>query len=715
MNTQTMNLDVTKRPQITPVLYLGQGDKSGTILEASIYDNGLALTLTSYSVKLCIQAPNGAGYYECEGTVSGNKATFTIDETYAAAVDGVSEIGYVEVLSGDTVICSTNRFRTVVLKNATEGADPNGAYTNGVERWLENAQDELDDAVEASDAAAERATAAAEAAEGIILDDIPTMSPTIKGGATLGSGLHVQDGALSLGDLVQSGSGSTVQTDGCALYSVEGEGWSEQDGTPTPENPQEIRVCRGRNLSVATSDPSNPDNGFSSSGDGTAAMSYSSADGGYYTTGHRSLQLGHLEAGTYTFSFDAKLRSDGTSSYVMVPYLPSWDTTGMPSVSSLTSSYQHFTKTFTLNSDSDCAIAVYNTVILKDFQLEKGSTPTPYVPYGHVGIDFHGVNMFDPSYLISKGWIKVGDEYYGTTNSLYGDYSPTQGFEAGEQYRFAFHFKPGTAGKGLYVSFHHTDDTTIPTLIARTEGDYTLMSTSGKTVDHIMFSYDGSSYIYLSNVELKKASESDLYQPFFAPFTVPIPLPSKGWAGAADVYADALAVDSAGGYRWTNNTGGKVFDGTEAWTFRTWSSIKVAFTTVSDMLLSYSYGAPGFVSHYPIKTTSGDLDGTARFAATLASANYPLFVVYDNTYAVSGAWETWLSTHNVTALYPLATPTTEHGYIDLPDLPNGATVSIPELESIGVSWFVAGCEALVQHAANERKYIESLIAELATA
>jgi hypothetical protein len=48
----------------------------------------------------------------------------------------------------------------------------------------------------------------------------------------------------------------------------------------------------------------------------------------------------------------------------------------------------------------------------------------------------------------------------------------------------------------------------------------------------------------------------------------------------------------------------------------------------------------------------------------------------------------WATANPITLLYPLATPTTEDmGYVDLPDIPEGAVVSMPELEGLGVeSW-----------------------------
>ena len=196
MNIQSVSLDISKRPAIVQTLYLGQGDKNGTTLNASIYENGLAFSLTGKSAKFAMRSPKGAGYYEVDGTVSGNVATFAIDETYAATVAGTTDCAYVEILEGDTIIASTNRFRVVVLESATENTDPNGAYTNGVQRFLDDAQDTLDDAVADSDAAAARAIAAAEAAEGVIIDAIPTMTANIKGGAKLGNGLRVDNGAL---------------------------------------------------------------------------------------------------------------------------------------------------------------------------------------------------------------------------------------------------------------------------------------------------------------------------------------------------------------------------------------------------------------------------------------------------------------------------------------------------------------------------------------
>lgn len=181
LDVQRISLDISKQPTPQQVR-LGQGDANATQLVVSVFDDGIAYSLNSYSVRLEMRLPNSDNYYSVDGTRSGNVATFDIDETYAATSYGFDGFGYVDILSGDTVICSTSRFQLVVLQNAQEGADPSTAYSNGIAE------------------ATERANDAAEAAEGVVLQAVPLMSATIRGGAQLGDGLSVVDGALSLSD-----------------------------------------------------------------------------------------------------------------------------------------------------------------------------------------------------------------------------------------------------------------------------------------------------------------------------------------------------------------------------------------------------------------------------------------------------------------------------------------------------------------------------------
>lgn len=180
MNTQSFSFDVSKQPLATPVLYLGQGDKNGTTIEAAIYDNGAPLALTNYSVRFSMRLPDDVSYYSVNGTVSGNVATIPINEEYAAVFVGQTSVAYIEVFSGTTLICSTNRIDVVVLPSAEANADPSTAYS-----------DEITEATN-------RANAAAAAAEGVILQSMPTMSTEIKGGAICGDGLKMSGDSVGV-------------------------------------------------------------------------------------------------------------------------------------------------------------------------------------------------------------------------------------------------------------------------------------------------------------------------------------------------------------------------------------------------------------------------------------------------------------------------------------------------------------------------------------
>lgn len=179
LDVQRISLDISKQPTPQQVR-LGQGDANATRLIIDVFDDGIAYSLTSYNVRLSMHLPNEGGYYQVNGTKSGNTATFDIDERYAATTYGFDGFGYVDILNGETVICSTSRFQLVVLRNAADGVELSEQYINAVE-----------DAVN-------RANEAAEAAEGIVLQAVPTMSANIKGGAKLGSGLTVSNDTLSV-------------------------------------------------------------------------------------------------------------------------------------------------------------------------------------------------------------------------------------------------------------------------------------------------------------------------------------------------------------------------------------------------------------------------------------------------------------------------------------------------------------------------------------
>ena len=190
MNTHEITLDVSKEPAHEPTLYLGQGDMNGTTLVVNMFDNGEVLDLTGLSVKFCMRTPDMLEFYEVAGAVSGNVATFSIDETYAAGHPGSTDIAYVQVIDGDTESTSTARMRVVVLPSAKDGVDPAPAYKELIDEFIEENQEAVDEIIEA--------------AQEVLDDGIPLMTSTRRGGAMLGTGLAMTDEVLSV-DIAAAG------------------------------------------------------------------------------------------------------------------------------------------------------------------------------------------------------------------------------------------------------------------------------------------------------------------------------------------------------------------------------------------------------------------------------------------------------------------------------------------------------------------------------
>lgn len=209
MNVNTITLDVSKEPAHEPTIYLGQGDKNGTTLVVNLFDNGSVLDLTDKTVSFLMRTPGGTDYYQSTGTVSGNTATFVIDETYAAGHVGNTDVAYVKVSYGDTEITSTSRIRVTVLASATEGVEPAPAYETAIDQFLENAQEQVDEIIDE--------------VEHIIDYTVPTMSASTKGGAKLGDGLNVDANTKlnvspattsTIGGVKPDGTSITVDNDG---------------------------------------------------------------------------------------------------------------------------------------------------------------------------------------------------------------------------------------------------------------------------------------------------------------------------------------------------------------------------------------------------------------------------------------------------------------------------------------------------------------------
>lgn len=341
-----------------PEIRIGQGDKDGTTLVANIYDNGEPFTLTNYTVRFAMILPFDMAYYSVVGTVSGNTATFAIDESYAASVAGVTETAYVEVLSGSTVICSTNRIRVVCLESAYENVDPAHLWDNG-----------LNEAIA-------RANAAAEAAEGVVLDALPTMTANIKGGAKLGSGLEVVSDTLSI-DLTDEATGESITTaDASYLASLTVDGKAVQDGTPTPSAPVEVKVVSPINNVNASSITS----GYWAFADGAAQTSDR-----WVKTEKMPCTGGadYIASGSFVVDYYGFVWFDANGSYISSSSENQWHS----ALSYTATAPNNAAKmAFNVRKSSDEAITPAYAATL---QIESGTVAHDYVPYGSIGLNIN--------------------------------------------------------------------------------------------------------------------------------------------------------------------------------------------------------------------------------------------------------------------------------------------------------------------------------------
>ena len=160
MNTQTLELDLSKDGLGTNLVRVGQGDKGGTTLKALIYDGGAEAALTGFTGYLEVLLPNKANYYRASATISGNAATVTVDESKLCSIPGYTDEAYF-AFEKNGVRYSTERFAIEILKCATAGQQPAQSWDDAIDSLINRGNA----AVSSANSAATSANAAAERVE----------------------------------------------------------------------------------------------------------------------------------------------------------------------------------------------------------------------------------------------------------------------------------------------------------------------------------------------------------------------------------------------------------------------------------------------------------------------------------------------------------------------------------------------------------------------
>lgn len=193
-------------------------------------------------------------------------------------------------------------------------------------------------------------------------------------------------------------------------------------GDPSPSNPRPISgwtgasvSVSGKNMTEALSDKNVPDLHFSSSGGGTSPMQYSESEDAFYTSSHRALRA-FDKVGTYTVSFEAK-RTGTESTYAILGY----GNVFPPLRTDYSDSWVRYSRTINVTEQmvSTGYFVFYNSIYIRNLQIELGSTATTYEPYAgttypiswqtEAGTVYGGkLDVVSGELVVNRGYVDLG-------------------------------------------------------------------------------------------------------------------------------------------------------------------------------------------------------------------------------------------------------------------------------------------------------------------
>lgn len=730
ISTQRVKLDIGKQASMQ-VIRLGQGDKNGTTLVAELYDGGSPYSLSGKTARFTMRTPDGRSSYSVNSSsTSNNTATFNIDERYAAGVAGVTDVAYIEVLSGSTVICSTSRMRVICLQSATEGVSPSQMHDNGLDAAIaaantaassantaasnantkasraetattnantardnantaasaantaasaattaagsattaaeaaNSAKDAANAAATAANTAADSANAATSEANAAIeaMGDIselavPEMTANVRGGAKVGGSTQVVGGKLEV-KLSESATGTSVTTGSTsALRELQVHGKSVQNGTPTPDAPVEVQVVEGANLLPVTTQTRTM-NGVTArvNVDGSISLSgTSTAEGDVYIYGGwqaSSVDFDYIAGSSYTLSITPIMSGVVAKVYTFTSEgtLIGGSTTN-PATGFITIRAAENAKRIGFSIRVASGVNVDGVTVR--VQFERGSTPTPYVPYGYMGVKV----VYDTKRI--RGWAgNDGILHFGNSESMAARVYKGQAITV------------YSTGNRYFISLFSDEPTTEQQKSLWTIAPYGTSAQTEPRTYTVEINHDGWLFAYINSAESSTVRDGSS---FFA--MREIDLQGNVLASLPDGTRDELHVDSAGRVWIEKRVGKYTFNGSEDWSLSGGSK-----RINNNNLRALTRKAP---DNYTIVSTMCN-----RFTPQTASQTYSgtVGVSIDTTGSVGfangstidvNAWKTWLESNNIVLLYPIATPQTiELGYITTPAIPSGSVVTV---------------------------------------
>ena len=163
LNTKELSLDLGKRTSNQHVI-IAQGDTHGTTIIATVYDHGVKLQDAGLEAYFVMLLPDNEHYVRDAATYDAGVITYTVNEAYAAAVEGYTPTAYFELRDGITTVATTERFGVTVEECAYDGLEPAESWDSAIAQLVidgAEAVNAVEDALEDARAATEAALAAA--------------------------------------------------------------------------------------------------------------------------------------------------------------------------------------------------------------------------------------------------------------------------------------------------------------------------------------------------------------------------------------------------------------------------------------------------------------------------------------------------------------------------------------------------------------------------
>lgn len=429
------------------------------------------------------------------------------------------------------------------------------------------------------------------------------------------------------------------------------------EAVPTPDDPMDIVSNNG----VLKFSPNLFDKNDINLQYTNRSLAFSQDGYWYIAIGSTSLACRCLPNTQYTISGIDLLTTIFRVATIDVDTLPDQqDTTQIP-CSYIYRTTQSEVYTFVTPSTAKWIIVQVSATVfdstLNTIQIEKGSTATPYIPYGQIytdgtqeTINVHGKNLFDKSDIITG---KILNDTGAEVAQSAGYYSGHISVDASTEYTIS-----QTGGEEVYLRVLEYDstDTMVKLNKGTPTGTQTKTFTTGATTTYVIVSGSTKSNA-LDTLQLERGSTATTYAPYYngGAATAEMLLKVGNYQDEQEIIS-GVVTRSVGVLVLDGITTGKMFS--SAWN----ATYKRCNLTISDMLISVAATKDAICNFFPYSSSVNTSPTSLGFCT---NNGYLLvsFIGMENITSANDA-NAWLAAQYnagtpVIVVYPLATPTTE--------------------------------------------------------